>query len=42
MLAKTGLVYDCVPAGTSIYTHWDVLSTNDTKQPLADYPVRSF
>lgn len=38
LVAKTGLVYDWVPAGTSIYTHWDVLSMTDTQQPLADFP----
>jgi hypothetical protein len=37
LVQKNGLVYDWVPAGTSIYTHWDVLSTNDTKQPLEDF-----
>ena len=42
MIAKQGMVYDWVPAGTSIYTHWDVLSATDTKQPLGDFPVRSF
>lgn len=40
LVAKNGLVYDWVPAGTSIYTHWDVLSTEDTKQPMVDFASR--
>jgi hypothetical protein len=28
------LVYDWVPTGTPIMTHWDVLSSTDTKHPL--------
>lgn len=31
------LVQDWVPTGTAVYTHWDVLSVNDTKHPLKDW-----
>lgn len=41
LIDKTGLVYDWVPAGTSIYTHWDVLSMTDTGQPLVDFASRT-
>ena len=40
LVPKTGLVYDWVPAGTSISTHWDVLNPQDTKQPMADFGSR--
>jgi hypothetical protein len=40
-LIQEGLVYDWVPAGTSIYTHWNVLSMTDTGQPLVDFASRS-
>ena len=40
-IAKQGLVYDWVPAGTSIYTHWDLTSIYDTSAPLVDFPSRT-
>jgi len=39
-IAKQGLVYVWVPAGTSIYTHWDRTSIYDTGAPLVDFPSR--
>lgn len=35
--ATPALVLDWVPTGTTVYTHWDVLSANDTKHPLANW-----
>jgi hypothetical protein len=34
------LVYDWVPTGTTIMTHWDVLSQFDTQHPLEDWISR--
>ena len=31
------LVFDWVPTGTSVYTHWNVLSPSDTRHPLKDW-----
>jgi hypothetical protein len=38
---QNGLVYDWIPAGTSLLTHWDVTSENDTLQPMVDFGSRS-
>jgi hypothetical protein len=40
LIEQDGLVYDWVPAGTSIHTHWDVLNPQDTGQPMVDFTSR--
>jgi len=35
------LISDWVPSGTTVYTHWDVLSEFDTKHPLEDWGSRT-
>jgi hypothetical protein len=34
---KPALVLDWVPTGSTVMTHWDVLSENDTKHPLQNW-----
>jgi hypothetical protein len=38
LVTKRGLVYDWVPESTAIYTHWDILAIEDTRQPIPDWP----
>jgi len=40
--ALPALVLDWVPTGTTVYTHWDVLSDVDTKHPLEDWSLRTY
>jgi hypothetical protein len=41
-VTKPCLVQDWVPSATAVFTHWDVLSVNDTKPPLKDWNPKIF
>lgn len=38
---KRGLVYDWIPLGAALATHWDVISVTDTPHPLKDWDDRT-